>query len=178
MRKALLVLLFISFLFPLNSCKRRGDGLGVSRPKKEVNKKDNHDYEIFVIGVSDGDTFSGLTHTEKIEIRYRIYGIDAPEKSQPFANKSKEYLADLIFNKKVKIKVETKRDRYGRPIVRVFTSDGKDVGAELLKNGLAWHYKEYDDSEEYALFEEEARNKKTGLWSDKSSVAPWEYRKR
>lgn len=178
MNKLSSIILVISLLFSLTSCIRKTYNSNSPHSLKITNDTIHHDYEIFVIGVSDGDTFSGLTQTEKIEIRYRIHGIDAPEKSQPFANKSKEYLSDLIFNKKVKIKVETKRDKYGRPIVRVFTSDGKDVGAELLKNGLAWHYKEYDDSEEYSFLEEEARNKKMGLWSDNSSVAPWEYRKR
>jgi endonuclease YncB( thermonuclease family) len=66
------------FLLIVSSCHRKSGKRGV--------ESNQYDYYIQVIGVSDGDTFKGLTQ-EKIEIRFRIYGIDAPEKKQPFSNK-------------------------------------------------------------------------------------------
>lgn len=120
------------------------------------------DYYVQVVGIVDGDTFDGLTK-DKIEIRFRIYGIDAPEKKQAFNDKSKKYLSDLIYGKRVGIKVQKKRDGYGRPIVWVYSPDGKDVGAEMIKAGMAWHFTEYDKSQEYSNLEDFARRNKTGL---------------
>lgn len=128
-----------------------------------------------VVGITDGDTFKGLTN-EKQEIRFRIYGIDAPEKNQAFGTRSKQYLSDLIFGKTVVIKVQSRRDRYGRPIVWVYTPAGKDVSAEMLKAGMAWHYKRYDSSPEYARYETNARKSRIGLWADKNPLAPWDFR--
>jgi len=129
-----------------------------------------------VIAIADGDTFHGLTE-DKEDIRFRIYGIDAPEKNQAFGNRSKQYLSNLIFGQIVVIKVQNKSDRYGRPIVWVYTPDDKDVSAEMLKAGMAWHYKKYDSTPEYAEYEIEARKAKLGLWVDNNPVAPWDFRK-
>ncbi len=132
------------------------------------------DYCVLVIAITDGDTFKGLTK-EKEEIRFRIYGIDAPEKKQAFGTKSKEYLSNLIFGEIVGVKVDSK-DRYSRSIVWVFTSDGKDVSSEMLKAGMAWHYKKYDDSVIYSKLEIEARNSKNGLWREDTPIEPWNFR--
>ncbi|MDH8700744.1 micrococcal nuclease [Dysgonomonadaceae bacterium PH5-43] len=134
------------------------------------------DYSVKVVGISDGDTFKGVTDDSTI-VRFRIYGIDAPETKQAYSQKSKQYLSDLIFNKRVNISVQKPKDRYGRPIVWVYTPDGKDVSAEMLKAGLAWHYKEYDKSDEYANFEKVAKKNKKGLWQDNNPTAPWDFRK-
>ncbi|KAA6345147.1 Endonuclease YncB [termite gut metagenome] len=142
---------------------------------QQLNHK-KYDYHVTVVGISDGDTFKGLTDNKE-EIRFRIYGIDAPEKKQPYSNKSKQYLSDLIHKKKVGIIVQQQRDRYGRPIVWVYTPTGKDVGSEMLKAGMAWHFKKYDNSKEYADLENSAREKQIGLWSDKNPVSPWNFRK-
>ena len=55
--------------------------------------------------------------------------------------------------------------------------DGVNVNAELIKAGLAWHYKEYSDDETLARFELDAREAKRGLWVDVEPVPPWEFRK-
>lgn len=156
-------------IFLLISCGRK--------EKTEVIENEKYDYHIQVVGISDGDTFTGLTQ-DKIEIRFRIHGIDAPEKKQDFGNKSKQYLSDLIYGKRVGIIVQTKNDRYGRPVVYVYTPDEKDVSAEMIKAGMAWHYKQYDDSKEYAELENIARQNQTGLWHDNLPTPPWEFRKK
>ena len=159
------VVIFIFLILCFIACKN-----------KNTTNFQEYDYTVKVIGISDGDTFKGLTDDNQ-QIRYRIYGIDAPEKKQAFGNRAKQYLADLIFGKRVGIKIQKKSDRYGRPIVWAYTPDGKDVGVEMLKAGMAWHYKQYDKSEEYAEFENYAKKKQIGLWQDKEPVPPWEYRK-
>lgn len=44
--------------------------------------------------------------------------------------------------------------RYGRTIGIVILPDGRILNEELLKAGLAWHYKHYDKSEKYAALED------------------------
>ncbi|MDR1746804.1 MAG: thermonuclease family protein [Tannerella sp.] len=134
------------------------------------------DYYVKVVGITDGDTFKGLTNSNE-EIKFRIYAIDAPEKKQDYGDRAKQYLSALIFGKTVGIKVQRKSDQYGRPIVWVFTEDGKDVSAEMLKAGMAWHYKRYDSTPEYADYESKARKAKLGLWADKHPVSPWDFKK-
>lgn len=144
---------------------------------KFISESNKYDYLVFVTAISDGDTFKGLKDNNE-EVRFRIYGIDAPEKRQAFGHKSQEYLSSLIFNKKVRIKVQNERDFYGRPVVWVYTLDEKDVAAEMLQAGMAWHFKKYDSSDEYAILESKARKEKIGLWSDSHPVAPWQFRKK
>ncbi len=134
------------------------------------------DYCVKVVSITDGDTFKGLTNDNE-EIKFRIHGIDAPEKHQAFGNRSTQHLADLIFGKTVCIKVQSV-DFFGRSVVWIYTSDGKDVGAEMLKAGMAWHFKKYDKSKEYATMENEARLKGVGLWADKEPIEPWNFRKK
>ena len=147
-------------------------------PNHNLEGKDSpYDYHIKVISITDGDTFKGLTKEERIEIKYRIYGIDTPEKKQDFGAKAKNYLSELIAGKTVGIKTDS-QDRYGRYIVWVYTPDGRDVSAEMLKAGMAWHYKEYDNSELYETLEIKAKKENTGLWVDNEPVAPWDFRKK
>jgi len=146
--------------------------------KSNIFRSDSpYDYSVRVVGISDGDSFTGLT-SDNEEIRFRIHGIDAPEREQPFSQKSRQYLSDLIANKMVGIVVETVHDRYGRPVVWVYTPDGKDVSAEMIRAGLAWHYKDFSDDLDYALLEIEARQSKVGLWRDPDPVSPWETRRK
>ncbi len=134
------------------------------------------DYCVKVVAITDGDTFRGLTK-DKEEVRYRIYGIDAPENKQAFGNRSKQHLSDLIFGKTVGIKLD-KIDFFGRPVVWVYTPDGRDVSAEMIMAGMAWHYKKYDKTELYNILEIGARSEKKGLWIDKNPIPPWDFRKK
>lgn len=127
-----------------------------------------------VVRVADGDTFTMLV--AKREIKIRLHGIDCPEKAQDFGNVAKTFLSDMVAGKVVRVeKMDT--DRYGRTIGMVFIGE-KNVNEELLRAGLAWHYKYYDKNTEWSLLEEAARKKKKGLWIDSNAMAPWEWRKR
>lgn len=132
-------------------------------------------FQVKVIGISDGDTFTGLNR-DSLQLKFRIYGIDAPEKKQAFGSKSKEHLASLIFGQNVTVHVSS-QDGWGRYIATISIKDGRDVGKEMIKAGLAWHYKQFDNSEEYAKTEQIAKENKSGLWSDPKAVPPWQFRK-
>lgn len=132
-----------------------------------------------VVGVADGDTVTVLD-AEKVQHKIRLSGIDAPEKKQPFGQRSKESLSDLVFSKSVTVETD-KRDKYGRNVGKVLV-DGIDANLEQVKRGLAWHYKQYQreqsptDQQSYAAAEIEARAAKLGLWRDPEKVPPWEFR--
>jgi micrococcal nuclease len=134
----------------------------------------NYDYTLKVISITDGDTFKGLTDDNK-QIKIRLYAIDAPEKKQEFGNKSKQYLSNLIVGKTVGIKKKGKS--WDRVVALVYTPEGKDASAEMLKAGMAWHYKKYDHSTEYENDENIARKNKIGLWTNKNPTPPWVWRK-
>ena len=125
-----------------------------------------------VVGVSDGDTITVL-HNGKAE-KIRLYGIDCPEKRQSFGKKAKWFTSDLVFGKYVEVKPVT-TDKYGRTIAWIYI-DGRCLNKELLKAGLAWHYKKYSSDRSLAELENKARLKKIGLWSDPYSIPPWEFR--
>ena len=51
-----------------------------------------------VVSLADGDTITVLD-ADKTQHKVRRSGIDAPEKKQPFGQRSKESLTDLVFAK-------------------------------------------------------------------------------
>jgi endonuclease YncB( thermonuclease family) len=130
-----------------------------------------------VIRIVDGDTITLHVQDETgyTQEKIRLNGIDAPESSQAYGQKSKQALGGFLKGKTVTVKTESK-DRYGRHIGTVF-ADGVDANAWLVKNGWAWHYKKYSKDRELAQLEVKARSQKLGLWADSSQpIPPWEYR--
>lgn len=127
-----------------------------------------------VVRVADGDTITVLD-AAKTQHKIRLNGIDAPEKKQAFGNVARKHLSLLVADKDVSV-TYTKRDRYGRILGTVFVN-GKDANLEMLKVGMAWHYKKYDKTPAYAQAEAEARAAKRGLWQDKNPIEPESFRK-
>ena len=125
-----------------------------------------------VVGVSDGDTIT-VMH-DGIAEKIRLYGIDCPEKRQAFGKRAKKFTSSMVFGRIVEAKPIT-TDRYGRTIAWIYF-DGACLNEELLKAGLAWHYKRYSSEKHLAELETQARQKKAGLWSDPYSVPPWNFR--
>lgn len=128
-----------------------------------------------VVAIIDGDTFKLLTHGNT-QLKIRLHGIDSPEKSQDFGQAAKQKLSQLIFGKQVIIE-EKDIDRYGRTIAIVYNNDGDCINETMLKSGLAWHYKHYDDNRSWAEMEENAKDARLGLWSKTDALAPWMWRK-
>jgi endonuclease YncB( thermonuclease family) len=133
-----------------------------------------------VVRVSDGDSITVLSSGHQT-YKIRLAGIDAPERGQPWASRSRQHLATLIFGREVEVDAG-KTDRYGRTLGKVLV-EGRDAGLLLIQAGLAWHYKTYQheqargDRQSYAQAENEARARGEGLWADPSAVPPWEFRR-
>ncbi len=117
-----------------------------------------------VVGVVDGDTIDVLHHG-KAE-RIRLYGVDCPEKRQPYGKKAKRFTSDLAFRKTVSVIVRG-RDRYGRTIGEVLLPNGKSLNRELVRAGYAWWYRTYAPKDiELMLLQKTSKELKTGLWAD------------
>ena len=142
-----------------------------------------------VVGIADGDSIT-LLDADKTQHRIRIDGIDAPEKAQPFGDRSRQNMVRMVAGKEVIVECH-KTDRYGRQICKVRVQPsvcpayGKtlDVGHAQILGGLAWWYRQYakeqsaEDRGRYESAEQEARARKIGLWSDNNPIPPWEWRR-
>ena len=130
-------------------------------------------YMARVVRIIDGDTFDVLDSNNHL-LRIRMNGIDAPEKGQAFGTRAKEKLAALCGAKTIRI-VPFRKDRNGRWIADSFLGQ-TSLSAAMIREGMAWHFKKYSSDTTLAQLEQQARQKKIGLWSDPAPVAPWEYR--
>lgn len=123
--------------------------------------------------VIDGDTFIASDSTG--EIRVRLWGVDAPEMSQPFGPEARARLASLLSDGFRITPVAI--DQYDRVVAIVHASIDSDVQTQLLLSGHAWHSKRFAPRAwVYAEAEASARSKLLGLWSQPAPVAPWDWR--
>lgn len=143
-----------------------------------------------VVGIADGDTITVLDAVRQ-QHRIRVAGIDAPEKAQPFGQRSKENLSRLVFSKDVRIEWD-KRDRYGRIIGKIWVQPSDcprcgltlDAGLAQLSAGMAWWYRKFaseqsaEDRGRYQFEEDEARARRVGLWREVDPVPPWDWRRK
>ena len=133
----------------------------------------------WVVGIADGDTVTVLD-ADNTQNKIRLAGIDAPEKKQPFGQRSKESLSALVFSKTVTVETG-KTDRHGREVGKVLV-DGLDANLAQVQRGFAWHYKTYEreqlvtDRMLCANAENDAKAAKRGLWANVEPVLPWEFR--
>lgn len=128
-----------------------------------------------VIGITDGDTVRVLFQGENRQEKVRLDQIDAPERGQPFGEKSRQYLAELVHGKTITLEY-TGRDRYGR-LIGTLRVDGKSMNAEMVRAGYAWVYRRYMKDENLLLLEAAARENERGLWADPQPIAPREWRR-
>jgi len=116
-----------------------------------------------VVKVYDGDTIEVLHDQESVTIR--LYGIDAPERHEPYANKARQFLADLVWGKDVEIDVKD-MDKYGRTVGIVKLADGKIANHELVRVGYARWYRYFAPADrDLESLEAEARAARRGIWA-------------
>ncbi len=137
---------------------------------------ENQTFFAKVIRIIDGDTMEVLY--KEVPIKIRLAHIDCPEKrgKQPFGNNAKIALANLCFGQQVTVYGEN-YDRYKRLIAVIINNKKQVVNQELVKQGMAWHFKRYSTDELYNALELEARKNKVGLWQESNPTPPWNWRK-
>lgn len=135
--------------------------------------------EGIVSKVHDGDSIHIMTSAGRIKIR--LSGIDTPEIKQAFGIEARNILRALILDKEASARCH-KIDRYKRQVCVVYLDD-RDINLFMVESGFAWHFKKYQDEQSeadrisYSVAEDVAKHKGIGLWQDKESIPPWEFRK-
>lgn len=125
--------------------------------------------------IFDGDTFTakdkkGNMHT------IRLFGIDAPEKTQEFGGVSSEHLKKLILNKEIQV-TPIELGIYAREVCLIHTMDGKNINEEMLMAGMAHASgKNHQFSKNFFRLQENARVNGIGLWSQERPENPDNYR--
>ncbi|AUD79893.1 nuclease [Kangiella profundi] len=125
--------------------------------------------------VQDGDSM--IVCCEKgNSFTIRLKDIDAPERDQPFASDSRDYLKEMVMDKPIKL-IGDKRDKYGRLLVDIMV-DGQSINEIMIAEGMAWRWR-YSKSKKMKLLEETARDAKKGIWAlpESQRIEPWEWRK-
>lgn len=130
-----------------------------------------------VVAIADGDTLTARCGDPGAyeRVKVRLAEIDAPEKAQPFGNRSRQHLATLCFQQMATIR-QTAKDRYGRTVARV-ECQGQDANLQQVRAGMAWAYTKYLTDPAIAREQEVAQSAGVGLWSQ-PATPPWEYRKK
>ena len=134
------------------------------------------------------DKFSGQAYIvdgDTIRVRgaaIRLHGLDAPEIGQRAQRMDgkwydqgefvKRELMHFIGGRPVRVEVIS-RDKYRRT-VGIVTCDGKDINSWLVENGYA--ISAYGDK--YQRAGRRARRARIGIWGDKVSFHPGEWRKK
>jgi micrococcal nuclease len=102
--------------------------------------------------VTDGDTIR-IKNTQ-----IRLFGVDAPELNHPHGKNAKWALHRLCKGHTVRAEI-TDVDDYGRTVARCFLPDGRDLSAEMVKQGLALDWRKYSDGRYRHLEPSDARKK-------------------
>jgi micrococcal nuclease len=144
-------------------------------------------YPASVVRVIDGDTVR-VSFPDGSQGTIRILGVDTPEldpgESSPglfegisdptylasWAEKASSVLQQEVGDREVFITTDKQageRDRYGRILAYLSTSDGNDIGSLLLKQGFARVYtpETFAREEDYLRLQKKAMQERIGIWS-------------
>jgi len=130
----------------------------------------------WVSWVMDGDTLLLVPQGHKEPVTVRIDGIDAPETCQPGGDASRDAMIRLALRKTVQVQAFG-QDHYGRQVAQV-RIDGVDLGAEMVRSGMAWAYRYRVGAGPYAKLQKVAQKDKRGLFAaSEVAMAPPVFRK-
>lgn len=134
--------------------------------------------EIFsgvVVSIWNGDTITvKRKHTGK-EVKVRLYGVDCPEKDQPYGPEATRFLGNLAYWKQVTV-VDLGDRSQNRIVGEVFLLSGRSINRALVWEGLAWLNERYSKDKVVRVLQEEAKASRKGLWKNPAPVPPWDWR--
>lgn len=130
----------------------------------------------WVSWVMDGDTVVLVREGQQEPVKLRIDGLDAPETCQPGGLEAREALIRLALRKPVQV-MDRGQDAYGRQIGRL-SVDGVDLGAEMVRSGMAWAYSFRTGRGPYSGLQRQAETQKKGIFAAKeAAMSPALFRK-
>ena len=156
--------------------RRAAESLENISAAREGHSPENIDLTGRVVRIADGDTVSILDRNNK-QHKVRLFGIDTPERDQPYGKAAKKTLERLIDGGSVDVVVVT-TDRYGRKVGTLYRN-GINIDVAMVASGYAWWY-QYFAPHEHALraAQQQARERRLGLWADTHPIAPWDWRRK
>jgi endonuclease YncB( thermonuclease family) len=119
-----------------------------------------------VLGVDAGDTIRVQLTT--LVMTVRLHGVECPDTPEALFEKAKAFTAQRVAHKVVVVEVRgtgPKQTVYGE----VYPESGGSLNRELIRLGLATWARAYaPDRNDLERLEQEARERKQGLWGDPS----------
>ncbi|HUV17684.1 MAG TPA: lamin tail domain-containing protein [Ilumatobacteraceae bacterium] len=117
--------------------------------------------------IVDGDTLYVSGPAGELEVR--IIGVNTPESGECFYEEATDALAGLVDGNDLVLVVDrSDADQFGRALRYVETTDGVDVGAELVADGFAIARRYPPDdarADRYADLQRDAQAAGRGLWA-------------
>jgi micrococcal nuclease len=133
------------------------------------------DFKAKVLIVHDGDRLT-IFHNGRREMIY-VKDIDCPELKQPYGKQAKRTTMAYIGGREVVVR-GLQRNHQGRTTAEVLLLDGRNVGHELVKEGLAWASRDTVEGRRLGEIEQLARAEGKGLWSQPNPMPPWKWRQK
>ena len=130
----------------------------------------------WVSWVMDDDTVLLVREGQKEPVKLRIEGIDAPEICQPGGPEARDAMIRLALRKPVQV-LDHGQDTFGRQVGRL-SVEGTDLGAEMVRTGMAWAYRFRTGKGPYSALQREAEQQKKGLFAaTETAMSPSVFRK-
>ena len=131
-----------------------------------------------LVAVHQGDTFTIQSVPPNTKLyKVRLSDIDTPEIRQPFGLQAKGFTTNRILGKEIQVEYNMV-DFYGRLIGSVVLPQGDVLNEELVRLGLAWHYRVVPSpSRLLERLQYEAWGEKMGIWVESAPVPPWKFRR-
>jgi endonuclease YncB( thermonuclease family) len=163
-----------------------------ARAEQPPTATDLRTFTATVAGVVDGDTVDLRITPDAAAllelparkpprtVRLRLYGIDAPEKGQPFAQNARQALSEMVLGKEVVVAAVAPAEP--GPLAGLVYVEGSEINEPLVSRGYAWASRrslgKLADDPRFCLAERDARRGQAGLWRlpTKERRAPWEHR--
>ena len=153
-------------------------GLGsVCAQQAQLNKQAKAEvWTGWVRWVMDGDTVLVVRPGQQEPVKLRLDAVDAPEACQPGGAAARYAMIALVLRKPVQVQL-LGHDSYGRYIGRL-SVDGVDLGAEMVRSGMAWAYRFRTGRGPYAALQRQAKKEKRGLFAGREDpMSPALFRK-
>ncbi|MBY0404909.1 MAG: thermonuclease family protein [Cyanobacteria bacterium] len=104
----------------------------------------------------------------------KLWGVAAPEITQPFGDKSRELLAHIVRGKEINLNCPGKANDVFICRARVY---GFDIAKDMVSWGLAFDAAKQSHGT-YSPLEVLAKKQKRGVWKlSQGGIRPWDYRK-
>lgn len=136
-----------------------------------------------IVRAADADTLV-CEKSDHSQVKVRLFAIDCPEvahkkreKDQPGGQEALAYVQKNWQGKE--IIVTPKGQSYGRIVAEVVDAKTQQsLGLDLVSRGHAEVDQRYSKSKLLLAAESAAKEKRIGLWQNKSPVHPWDWRKK